>query len=123
MTPNQWFTDSITSSTNLWLRQFTPGQTLNIYNNSLAQYINGSCATLPGFLDINGNSFIYGLSFGIGSGWTGTYASAIDNVSIRFAGMAENTTWNFETALAPVPEPSRFGLVCFGLAAFWLRRR
>lgn len=35
LTANQWFTDSITSSTNLWLRQFTPGQTLNIYNNSL----------------------------------------------------------------------------------------
>lgn len=122
LTTNQWITDAITNSTNLWLRQFTPGQTLNIYNNSLAQYIAGTYATLPGFLNINGNSVIYGLSFGIGSGWTGTYTSAIDNVSIRFAGMAENTTWNFETASDPVPEPSTFALLFVGLAALHLRR-
>ncbi len=113
-----WTTESIGGSTNLWLRQFTPGQTEEVYNRDLNDIINGYTAT-PGFMQLSGNSLVFGLSVGIGSGWAGSYIGAMDNVSIGFGGN-DPTTFNFEV----IPSPMAAGFALGGMALVGgLRRR
>ena len=108
-----WTTATIGGSTNLWFRQFTPGQTETVYNRSLADYQAGTYTPTAGFLQINGGSVVYGVSTGVGSGWNGTFEGAVDNVRLQY-GAGNDVTFNYE--VAAVPEPSTYVLMASGLA-------
>ncbi len=104
-------------SANMWLRQFSPGQTNEVYDRSIQDWIAGQ--STAGFLQLSGQSAIYGLSAGIGSGW-GPFEGAVDNISIGFTGGTFNT-YNFEAA--PVPEPGTMAVLGLGALAMIRKRR
>jgi hypothetical protein len=67
---------------------------------------------------------VSGMSIGIGSGWTGTFEGAVDNVNVAFAG-GPNVTSNFEVASGAVPEPASWAMMLGGLGLIggMMRRR
>lgn len=80
---------------------------------------------LQGWLDANDATplTVFGINFGVGSGWSGTFAGAVDNVSVDFTG-GPSIASNFKVAAA-VPEPASWalmigGFICAGAA---MRRR
>jgi hypothetical protein len=112
VTEGAWQTFTIGSTANLWFRQFSPGATENVYDRTLAAYQTGYTPT-AGFNQITGNSLVYGIGTGVGSGWDGTYTGAVDNIHLRY-GADGNVTFNFE--VATVPEPTTVALTAGGLA-------
>jgi hypothetical protein len=84
----------------------------------------GGQKTLAQWISANEGSTlsVYGMSIGVGSGWTGTFAGAVDNVNVNFAGRSPNN-FNFEVAAAAVPEPSTWltMLLGFGMIGLMLR--
>ena len=87
---------------------------------------NGGQKTLAAWLAANegSNLTVTGLSFGAGSGWSGTFAGAIDNVNFSFANGPQGN-FNFEVAAAAVPEPGTWAmmLVGFGMIGGTVRYR
>ena len=68
-----------------------------------------------------GNYSVFGISSGVGSGWSGNFYGAVDNITLGFTG-GTSTTFNFEV----VPEPSSAALaLTAGLAGLIeaIRRR
>lgn len=128
---NAWTSVMIGTTTNLWV--FQTGQGVEtVYNRTLADYQAGTYSPSPGFAQVSANSLVYGLSLGTGSGWSGTFAGAIDNVGLQFNSSPVGPTtvsWNFETEAAPpsttTPEPASFALLGSGLLALGgaVRRR
>lgn len=118
-----WVTDDIFNfngagqSANLWQRRFSPGTTVEQYDISLQEWIAGQ--TTAGGLVLSADSVVYGLSFGVGSGWNSTFEGAVDNVTIGFGG--NNTTWNFE--VIPLPGPALMGFAGLAGLASVRRRR
>lgn len=122
---DQWVSNTITGSSNLWWRQFNPGNTVvNPFGQLLSSYASAGGVSSAG-RTINGNSLVYGLSSGIGSGWNGTFDGAVDNIEVSYA--SNDVTFNFETqAVTATPEPASLVLVAtgfFGIAGFARRRR
>jgi hypothetical protein len=116
---NQWVSSNIIGA-NFWMRQFAPGNTVESFDNTLAEWMGG--AHPSGVADVlSANSAILGLEFGIGSGWNGTFRGNVDNVTFGFG--RDSTTFNFETRAADVPEPASLALVGLGLLGVCLRRR
>lgn len=117
---NAWQTDDVFnwngagSSANVWWVQFGVGID-NTYNRTIQNWIAG--ANTAGFAQLSGNSAVYGLSSGVGSGWD-TMESAVDNLTIGFAGSAA-TTYNFEV----VPEPTSILALSIGGLALLRRRK
>ena len=90
---------------------------------TLAQWGAGMAPDVATFDRLSTATAILGIEFGIGSGWNGSFAGAVDNVRVGFAG-ADATTFNFELARNEVPEPASLALLAlgaFGIAA--ARRR
>jgi len=111
---DRWTTSDILGG-NFWMRQFSPGNTVERYDVSLAEWIDGPRPGAPADR-LGANTAILGIEFGIGSGWNGSFAGFVDNVTIGFKGQG-TTTWNFETRRSDVPEPGSFALLGLGLAA------
>lgn len=118
---DQWNSSNILGS-NFWMRQFDPGNTVEAFNVTLAQWAAG--AHPSGVADIlSANTAILGIEFGIGSGWNGTFSGNVDNVTFGFVGEG-STTFNFETAAqGTVPEPGSLALLGLGLFGAALARK
>lgn len=104
---------------NFWLRQFSPGQSNNVFNRDINDWRAGQ--TTSGFLAFSNSSIVYGLNVGFGSGWNGHFTGAVDNITVGFGG--SSTTYNFEV----VPEPSTAVAGCLAIAMSltyaWGRRK
>ncbi|MDP9096379.1 MAG: PEP-CTERM sorting domain-containing protein [Pseudomonadota bacterium] len=86
---------------------------------------NGGQKTLSQWIADNAGSSlsVYGMTTGVGSGWSGTFSGAIDNVNVAF-GDGPSFLSNFEVApAADVPEPSSILITLGGIGALSLFRR
>lgn len=89
---------------------------------------NGGQKTLSQWMADNAGSTlnVVGMSIGVGSGWSGAFNGAVDNVKVDFAG-GPSVSSNFEVnaAVAAVPEPATwaFMMMGVGLMGVTLRQR
>ena len=109
-----WVTQTVDDSS--WLWNFGLGGTLmDIDGDGYAH--NSNLAAWKAYFP---NAVIIGFNMGLGSGWTGDFVGAVDNISWTIEGIT--TTTNFEV----VPEPTTmalFGLGLLGAAGGLLRRK
>lgn len=129
-----WTTEAIGPNSIVWV--YYTGQGSDYTYTPLSEYMDGSHglpAGLPGVTTpITGNSQIIGINAGIGSGMSGTFRGAVDNM-----GLVAASTFgpdNFELTAPPPPPPAPVpttdlwallglsGLLA-GLAAWRQRRR
>jgi len=98
-----WVSSNIFSG-NFWMRKFGPGETVENFGVTLAEWTanddNGSgTITAPQTPHVlSANTLIVGMNVGVGSGWNGVFKGFVDNVQIAFG--ADEITANFE----PTPQ-------------------
>jgi hypothetical protein len=97
-----WVTQTVNDSSWLWNFGLGIGSAANINSTPYAYD-----ATLAEWKAYFPNAVIIGFNMGLGSGWTGNFIGAVDNISWTINGIT--TTTNFEV----VPEPTTMAL--FGL--------
>lgn len=107
---DQWVTSSIDGDSIFWNN-----------NGALTNGSTGLFSSLDSIIAANPDILVYGLSVGIGSGWSGTFFGGVDNISYDFG--ARSDSFNFE--VAPVPEPATWTMLIsgFALAGAAMRRR
>lgn len=93
----------------VWGTGNLPGN-FSVYNRTIADWV----ALLP-------NLKVYGLSTGIGSGWNGSFAGAVDNITYGVNG-GDPTTFNFEVPAVATPEPTTLALAASGLVVLGVRQ-
>ncbi|MGJ9417443.1 PEP-CTERM sorting domain-containing protein [Massilia sp. CMS3.1] len=120
MIENQWTTSDILAG-NFWMRQFTPGNTVEQYGVSLNEWMNGPRPGTPADV-LSANTALLGIEFGIGSGWSGSFTGYVDNVTVGFKGQ-DVTAFNFETQSSDVPEPGSIALLGLGIVAVVAARK
>lgn len=118
LTPNdQWQTDTISSSTNLWNFGLGLGFAYDVNANGYAYDSN-----LLDWQKFLPRATIIGFSSGVGSGWN-SFDGAVDNISWTIAGVSTLSNFEVKSGTA-VPEPATLALLgmgFFGIAA--LRRK
>jgi hypothetical protein len=107
---NTWVSDTIGPSTNLWNFGLGLGFAANINSTEYAYD-----ATLAEWQAYFPHAVILGFSAGVGSGWNGTFAGAVDAISWTING--QTSTYNFEVARVggEIPEPGTMLLTAAGL--------
>lgn len=114
---DSWQTSSIGDNNYLW---WTAEGTQVAY--SLGDWKSGR--TAGNGRTLNGNAVVIGFSTGIGSGWTGSFFGAVDNVNYRTSNVNVATTFNFEVEGATaVPEPTTTMLLSVGMVALGVASR
>jgi hypothetical protein len=110
---DQWVTDLVGATTNLW--SF----------GALGFATGGYSVTLADWQanPLLANAVIVGFSAGVGSGWNGVFTGYVDNIGWTIGG--ESAAFNFEVPGAVIPEPATWAMLIagFGLAGVALRRR
>jgi len=112
---NTWVTQTVDDNSWMWNYGLGIGFAANINSTPYAYD-----ATLAEWKAYFPNAVIIGFNMGLGSGWTGDFVGAVDNISWTINGIT--TTTNFEV----VPEPTTmalFGLGLLGAAGGLLRRK
>lgn len=123
-----WVTETIDDSTPMWVWQAGAANN-QLPNTTMAQFKAGSFAGESGGFPIPADSKILGIQVGAGSGWSGTFRGAVDNIGV----VAEVNLGpdNFELppppAVAPVPMLDWLGLTALagllGGLGLWRQRR
>lgn len=112
-----WVADMAGPTTYLWNFGLGLGFAANI--NATPYAYDATLAEWQAFLP---NAVIIGFSAGVGSGWNGTFAGAVDAISWTHGG--QTTTFNFETGpSAAVPEPGALLLTGLGVALLFRAAR
>jgi hypothetical protein len=91
------------SAGNWWMRAFgTPSCTYEVFGITLAEWVSGFNDGIPiGSLygctpnPVGAQAWVASINVGIGSGWSGSFDGAVDNVQLGF-GNTERTVYNFE---------------------------
>jgi hypothetical protein len=111
----QWLSQSSTLDSGIWWAT-------NAALGPTFADANGGQKTLASWLAANGDGiFVTGVQLGVGSGWNGNFAGAVDNV--RFSFGDASAAYNF--AVAAVPEPATWAMMIggFGFIGGALRSR
>jgi len=81
--------------------------TINNYNSTLADWINGTPQGQPGdpTITLSADTFIVGVNMGVGSGWNNSFVGYVDALRVGFA--EDDILYNFETCnfLEVNPDP------------------
>ena len=113
---DQWQTDTISASTNLWNFGLGLGFAYDVNANGYAYD-----STLLDWQNFLPRAKIIGFSSGVGSGWN-SFSGAVDNISWTIAGVSTLSNFEVESA-ATVPEPATFALLGMGLLGIGVIRR
>lgn len=123
VTQGTWYTTSSTDDFWRWEGGVTRinGTTLSgaQANLTISEWDTGSDSSgtpLPWYSD---SAYVYGISIGVGSSVGAGYHAFADYLTLVVDGVS--TTYDFETAVVPVPPAAALGLL--GMAMFGLRRR
>ncbi|MFT3686722.1 MAG: hypothetical protein QM783_17680 [Phycisphaerales bacterium] len=110
--------NGVGQSANVWMTNTgnPNGSIEEVYGRTIQDWLNSPNPNAA-YPSLNNGAVIYGLSLGFGSGWNGTFAGAVDNVTIGFGG--NSVTYNFEV----VPAPGAAALAGLGGIAALRRRR
>lgn len=121
-----WTGVNVVGATNLWMYQSGVGVDA-VYDRTFADYQSGAYTASAGFAHLDGGSVVYGMNFGTGSGWGGTFTGAVDNVNFTLMAPtaivtgppAVTVNFNFEldAPTTATPEPASVALMASGLLA------
>lgn len=114
---DQWVSDDVTGAY-FWQRKYNPGQTIEVYNNTLSDWLDPTTE-----YNFGENTIILGINVGVGSGWTGTFTGYVDNVSMTVGGVTFDYNFEPDECEPVIPEPATIGLLSLGLGLFGVSRR
>ena len=114
---DSWNTSTITGDSIFWSNNATLALPAGTSSCAI-----GCFAKLSDWQAANPGVIVFGLSTGIGSGWSGSFKGAVDNIAYDF-GSDGSGSWNFEVNAVPEPASWAMMIAGFGLVGLGMRRR